>query len=105
MHRAAVHSGKNPPGRIVNIGGLAGRWQPMRIRHRRKVTVIGVADPTRTRQIGAILPGAAAAEHWLVRCRDDVLIEAFAPERKALPIEFRIARGAGTETVGCECRL
>src|SRR5882672_10750745 len=105
MHRAAIHRGKNAPGRIMDVGGLLGRRQPLWISHRREVAVVGIADPARARQIGTIFAGAAAAEHRLASCRDDIGIEAFALDRKTLPIEFRIVLPARAEAVICECRL
>ncbi len=89
----------------MDIGRLAGRWQPLRIGHRRKVTVVGVADPARARKIGAIFTGAAATQHRLVGCSDDIRIEAFALGRKTLPVEFRIGLRARAESVICERRL
>ena len=65
--------------------------QALRIGHRREVAVVGVADPARARQIGAIFAGAAAADHRLARRGDDVRIEAVALGRKTLAVEFRIA--------------
>ena len=49
----------------MDVGRLLRRRQALRIGHRREVAVIGVADPARARQIGAILAGAAAAQHRL----------------------------------------
>ena len=46
--------------------------QTLRIGHCREVAVVGVADPTRTGKIGAVFPGAAAAEHRLIGRRDDI---------------------------------
>ena len=50
----------------MDVGRLLRRRQALRIGHRREVTVIGVADPARARQIGAVFAGAAAASiGWL----------------------------------------
>src|SRR5713101_6698468 len=89
----------------MDIGGLLGRRQPLRIGHRREVAVVGIADPARARQIGAIFAGAAAADYRLAGRRDDIGIEAFALDRKTFPIEFRIALRARAEAVICERRL
>ena len=68
----------------MDVGRLLRRRQALRIGHRREVAVIGVADPARARQIGAIFAGAAAAQHRLAGGRDDVGIEAVAVRREAL---------------------
>ena len=105
MHGAAIDRGENAPGRVVDIGGLARSRQPAGIGHRREVAVIGIADPARARQIGAIFAGAAAAQHRLAGRGDDVGIEAFALGRKARLVEFRIGWRARAETVAGEGRL
>ena len=66
----------------MDVGGLARGRQPLRIGHRREVAVVGVADPARARQIGAIFGCAAAAQHRLARRRDDVRIEALSSGEK-----------------------
>ena len=94
MHRAAIDRGQNSPGRVVDIGRLLRRRQALRIGHGREVAVIGVADPARARQIGAIFAGAAAAQHRLAGGGDDIGIEAVAawPKSIAGRIPDRFAR-------------
>ena len=69
MHRAAIDRRQHAPGRVMDVGGLHRGGRPLRIGHRREVAVIGVADPARARQIGAVLAGAAAAQHRLAGTR------------------------------------
>ena len=83
----------------MDVGRLLRRRQALRIGHRREVAVIGIADPARARQIGAVFAGAAAAQHRLAGGRDDIGIEAVAVGREALPVEFGIALGARAEAV------
>ena len=89
----------------MDVGGLAGRGQPLRIGHCREVAVVGVADPARARQIGAVFAGAATAQHRLAGRGDDIGIEAFALGRKTLAVEFRIGLRARAKTMTRECRL
>ena len=105
MHGAAIHRRQNAPGRVMDVGRLLRRRQALRIGHGREIAVIGVADPARARQIGAVFAGAAAANHRLAGGVDEIGIEAFAGGRKALPIEFRIGLRTRAEAVIGKCCL
>ena len=89
----------------MDIGRLHRRWQALRIGHRREIAVICIADPARARQIGAVFPGAAAAEQRLIGRVDDIGIEAVAAGRETGAVEIGIAFRAGAKTVVGERRL
>ena len=99
MHRAAVHRRQHAPCRVMDVGRLHVGRQALRIGHRGKVAVIGVADPARARQVGAIFAGAAAAQHRLAGRGDEVGVEAFAFRRETFAVEFRIGLRAGAKSV------
>ena len=50
MHRAAIDRRQHAPGRIMDVGRLHVGRQALRIGHRGKIAVVGVADPARARQ-------------------------------------------------------
>lgn len=85
--------------RVVDVAWLHRGWQALRVGHRREVAVVGVADPARARQIGAVFAGAAAAFERLVGRGDDVRHEAVAIGGEAIAVEFRIGRRACAEAM------
>jgi len=89
----------------MDVGWLLRRWQALRISHGREIAVIGVTDPARAWQIGAVFASAAAANHRLAGGVDEIGLEAFAGARKALPIEFRIGLRTSAEAVIGKCCL
>ena len=78
----------------MDVGWLLRGRQALRIGHGREIAVIGVTDPARARQIGAVFAGAAAANHRLAGGVDEIGFETLPGGRKALPIEFRLRLAA-----------
>ncbi len=89
----------------MNIGRLRCGFRRQRIGHRGEIAVIGVADPARAWQISAEVARRHAAGHRIVGRIDNVGIETSARRQKALLVELRVARRAGTKTMILERRL